>query len=76
MKPLFEKIVNSCEVLKVRYITNKTVYVCRDKKYNAENIVIKFSRKNWAILNKDGTWKFVKSNGHKTSIAIKTGKEI
>ncbi len=61
-KKLFNKIINSLEVLKHRFITNQLVYICRDKKHNAQNIIIKFNRKDWAILKDDGTWKFVKSH--------------
>lgn len=70
---IFYKIRNSLEYLKERFITSRTVYVCKDRKHKSKNIIIKFNRKDWFLLKPDGTWEYIKSKGAETTKKIKKG---
>lgn len=62
----FDKLANSVEKLKERYISASLAYICRNKKYDANGIIVKFNRKDWILIKNDGTWEHVKHKGKKT----------
>jgi len=70
----FYNFLTSIENLKKRYITNRQVYICRDKKRDPERIIVKFSRKHWILLKADGTWEYLESEGNKTVHMMRNGE--
>lgn len=67
----FDDIALSVEKLKKRYITAFSAYICRNKKYNANGIIVKFNRTDWILIKSDGTWEHIENKGDKTIEELK-----
>ena len=61
---MFKKLINSIEKLKVQHITKNLVYVCKNRKIDANAIVIKFNRKDWIVLHENGKWEAIEKDNN------------
>ena len=69
----FGKLINSLSPLNKITRTKSLAYICRNKKHNADGIVVKFNKKHWIIIKDDGTWDHIRSHGHSTVDKIRKG---
>ena len=69
----FGKLINSLSPLNKITRTKSLAYICRNKKHNADGIVVKFNKKHWIIIRDDGTWDHIRSHGHSTVDKIRKG---
>lgn len=69
----FNKMMSSLASINHITRTKSLAYVCRNRKENADGIIVKFNRKHWIIVRDDGTWDYIRSHGQKTVDEIKKG---